>query len=534
MSQTAQVYAVNLARAREEVWLAQELRQAEAHEAAWAWDEAVAAWETLAARRPDDPGPGARLARAREEQALEARAQDAADLAEQAEWEGVLAMVGELAQQREGYTHPRIDLAALRRRAEAVLAHERAVELAEQGDWLRARKILSTVPEGDRTEEMAEMLTHTKALALADIRRRNEQYGRQREEQFLALVEMAKSAQTGGALAQLRHLTADTDRKFQVAWLAARLAETADVPFDERLKAAQLAGELGDPRVPMAPAEWARELGRRDERFGAQPWAALPPPYWCHVPAGQYLIGGWGIGEKSATLALKAFWIARLPITVAQYAPFVAEGYGPGGERWWTPEGWRWRQEAKRTQPLRWGEEKYSGANQPVIGVSWHEAMAYCAWLTARLGGELPVGCELRLPSEAEWETAASFEGRGTRRPFPWGPEPPTPERAIYDASKVGRPTPVGCCPAGAAACGALDIAGNVWEMQASENRAYPAGSHTPQQDLTSGRMSWRGGSWYNDETCLRCGARDWNQVNLSYDNHDGFRVVLAPPLVTG
>jgi len=159
--------------------------------------------------------------------------------------------------------------------------------------------------------------------------------------------------------------------------------------------------------------------------------------------------------------------------------------------------------------------------------------MAFCAWLTERLGTALPTGYEIRLPSEAEWETAAAFDGDG-QRPFPWGADEPTSERAIYDASGLGQPAPVGCCPAGAAACGALDMAGNVWEVIASSFKAYPALSDKLREDFTPDDydVPWRGGSHGNNSTYVRCGARGGGRpVYLGINVDVGFRVVLAPAL---
>ena len=291
-----------------------------------------------------------------------------------------------------------------------------------------------------------------------------------------------------------------------------------------RIEAGAALGILGDPRPPVEIADWRRDLGRRDEAFGD-----TGDHYWRYVRSGTYVIGGWEADEQPVSLPIPAFWLARFPLTVAQYAPFVAEGYGEGAERWWLPESWNWKQENKRMAPLFWNRTEYKGPNQPVIGVTWHEATAYCAWLTERLADVLPAGHVLRLPTEAEWEVAASFDGSPLRRRYPWGDDEPTPERAIYDASNLGHPAPVGCCPAGVAACGALDLAGNVWELTASEYRAYPAGSHQPQKDFTNGWTAWRGGSWHSDSSYVRCGARNWNY--LGGDGGNGFRVVLAPRL---
>ncbi len=143
-----------------------------------------------------------------------------------------------------------------------------------------------------------------------------------------------------------------------------------------------------------------------------------------------------------------------------------------------------------------------------MIGVTWYEAAAFCAWLSEQLGDALPAGYVVRLPTEAEWEAAAAHNGAGQRRLYPWGAREPTPELAIYNASGLRRPAPVGCCPAGAAACGALDLAGNVWEWTASSYAGYPAQSGVLVKDVTADQLDApvRGGSW--DSTYVRCLAQ--------------------------
>jgi formylglycine-generating enzyme required for sulfatase activity len=305
------------------------------------------------------------------------------------------------------------------------------------------------------------------------------------------------------------------------------LLETADagIALEDRIAAARLLGGLDDPRFPVEAEQWGAELGKRNERFGQ------PTGYFCFVPKGVYKIGGWETDEPAADVSLSPFWIARFPITVAQFAPFVEQGYGAEAERWWTQEGWKWRQAAKRDQPSRWRHLPLSGPNQPVTGVTWYEATAFCAWLTERLANTVPQGYVLRLPTEAEWEAAAAYDAQMQRRTYPWGKAEPTPELAIYDASGLQQPAPVGCCPAGAAACGALDLAGNVWEVTSSSYQAYPAQGGTPANDFTPDTLDvpWRGGSfYYDDSTSVRCGARDGKHpVSGLFIN--GFRVVLAP-----
>ncbi len=288
---------------------------------------------------------------------------------------------------------------------------------------------------------------------------------------------------------------------------------------NRRRAAGSLSTQLQHPYIPTTRAAWQREFQRRNARFGA------PDGYFCYLPAGRYRIGGWEKGEPTADHDVAAFWVARLPVTVAQYAPFVAEGYGKDAEHWWTTAGWQWKQAQQRTKPWGWNDAKYSGANQPVIGVTWYEATAYCAWLSAQVAAP---GYAVRLPTEAEWEVAAAYDGSMTHRTYPWGEKEATPERAVYDAWKLDAPAPVGLCPAGAAACGALDVVGNVWEWTTSSYEGYPAQSDTLVKDFTVSDVPLRGGTWYDSSTYVRCGARfrfPPDSGNLNY----GVRVVVSP-----
>ncbi|MEI7769798.1 MAG: SUMF1/EgtB/PvdO family nonheme iron enzyme [Chloroflexales bacterium] len=332
-------------------------------------------------------------------------------------------------------------------------------------------------------------------------------------------------------LADLADAPPEGDGKRAHAALAAQLAETPDVPLAIRLQAADLAGQLRDPRIPVTVAQWQYEVERIPRQFGSQSWTQTAPPYWCYMPDGRYQIGGWGSSDTMALLELPPFWVARLAITAAQYAPFVARGYGADAEAWWEPLGWRWRLSERRTQPWEWDKALYNRSNQPVLGVTWHEATAYCRWLSAQLADMLPAGYIVRLPTEAEWEASASFDGTATRRRFPWGANPPTPDLAIYGQPRNGRPTPVGCFPAGAAACGALDLAGNIWELTTSRYAHYPERSQSAVKLSSNTHPSWRGGSWIDNESSLQCGSRGNHYVVFKSTVSYGFRIVLAPSL---
>ncbi len=227
-----------------------------------------------------------------------------------------------------------------------------------------------------------------------------------------------------------------------------------------------------NPLFPVTIAEWQDELAQRNEHFGQ------PDGYWCYVRPGRYLIGGWKNGDPVDTLELPAFWIAKYPVTVQQYRQFINAG-GYANDKLWTPNGWKWKEIKKRQSPYYWPDTNTHDRlnvqdNQPVVTITWYEAVAFARWLTARLS--LPPGYEVRLPTEAEWEAAAAYDTNGQRHPYPWGEQEPTRELADFDKDrKTDKPAPVGKRPAGAAACGAHNLAGSVWESCSSDYTHYAA-----------------------------------------------------------
>jgi formylglycine-generating enzyme required for sulfatase activity len=313
----------------------------------------------------------------------------------------------------------------------------------------------------------------------------------------------------------------EIERQLRAALKAMLDHPVPEILLPQRIEAATTLGRLGDPRFPITIDDWRHELAGRTECFGA------PVKYWCYVRPGTYCIGGWDKRAKTVNIDLPAFWIARFPVTVAQYAAFVEVGYRPDAKRWWTSNGWRWK--GDRTEPYAWGHPSYDGFNQPVIGVTWYEATAFCAWLMEQIEGTLSTDYIIRLPTEIEWEAAAAFDVEMHRHGYPWGEDEPTPERVIYDASGLGRPIPVGCCPTGAAACGALDMAGNAWELTASSYRDYPARSNAEKDfTLNANDVPWRGGSCYDDGTSVRCRSRI-RELPTGDRGCSGFRLVVAP-----
>ncbi len=187
--------------------------------------------------------------------------------------------------------------------------------------------------------------------------------------------------------------------------------------------------------------------------------------------------------------------------------------------------------------PRFWDDRAYNNPLQPVVGVCWYEAVAYCAWLTEQIGKSTNQQISVRLPSEAEWEKAARWDGKRARR-YPWGDR--------WDEFKCnsleGRvlaTTSVGIYPDGASFCGALDMAGNVWEWTRSlwgpgiERPAfeYPYDSGDGREGEESGDLRvLRGGSWDLSRRSARCAYRRRGEPGPWLDLI-GFRVVVAPAL---
>jgi formylglycine-generating enzyme required for sulfatase activity len=487
------------------------------------WAQAEMLLAQVAARNPTYQDVQTRLAEARRQADLQRRYAALTALRTSDDWDAMLTVLATLDEIQMGYPDPEGHRAWAEGRQRREQQYDAALEAADRAQWdVACRELAALLAETPDDAEARTLLAHAQAKQAEAERRQREEAERRRREHLAPALAQIQAQRFDQALALLEALRTQAPADREAAALVAQIIETPAAPFAERLRAAALAGKVGDPRIPVTSADWHDEVARRNERFGA------PTGYWCYVRQGAYRIGGWEPKEQPATIQLPAFWLARYPITVAQYAPFVAEGYGPDAERWWTPQGWQWKTERKRTAPWGWNDPQYSSTNQPVIGVTWYEATAFCNWLTAQLS---LAGYEVRLPSEAEWEVAAAYDAKGERRPYPWGDEVPTPELAIYNASKLGRPAPVGCCPRGAAACGVLDMAGNIWEWIASSHKGYPAQSGTLIEDFTTNAydVPLRGGSYREKRINILCGAR--NRPHPGFVNLDlrGVRVCLAP-----
>jgi formylglycine-generating enzyme required for sulfatase activity len=290
------------------------------------------------------------------------------------------------------------------------------------------------------------------------------------------------------------------------------------------------------PTLCAAAGNALARLG--DPRFRPDAWYLPDEPRlgFVEIPAGPFLMGSDKQRDPQASddelpqhqVTLPTYYIARYPVTVAQFQTFVDES----GHK------------VSALDSLR------SLPNHPVVNVTWHDALAYCEWLTERLraweGTPEPLATLLRvgadsgrpwrvtLPGEAEWEKAA----RGTDgRIYPWGDQP-DPNRANYADTGIGTTSTAGCFPGGASLYGVEDLSGNVWEWTRSLWGAYPypvdEKGRAQREKVKAPRevlRVLRGGAFGYDEWYVRCAVRGRYRP---YDRYRsiGFRVVVSPLLL--
>ncbi|MBN1759451.1 MAG: SUMF1/EgtB/PvdO family nonheme iron enzyme [Chitinispirillaceae bacterium] len=231
------------------------------------------------------------------------------------------------------------------------------------------------------------------------------------------------------------------------------------------------------------------------------------------VPAGYFWRGSeqGEIDEKPVRrIWLDSFYIDRFPVTNAQYAMYLKE--------------------TNAKLPLYWNEEKCNDPGQPVVGVSWKDALEFCAWRSAK------DSAVYSLPTEAQWEKAARGEDRRT---YPWGNQLPTDKRA---PTKITEKMPtVGLCELGRSPYGAGDMVGNVWNWCLDwYNKQYYriAPEKNPSGPKDGRRKVVRGGNWVFLGCCsgtpayaLRTTRRNVFHPHLKKKSI-GFRCVrlLSPP----
>ena len=218
------------------------------------------------------------------------------------------------------------------------------------------------------------------------------------------------------------------------------------------------------------------------------------------VPEGSFLMGSQGIRddeEPEHRVFVSAFEIATTPVTREEYAIYL--------------------QSTEAKPPPWWREPAFSRPRQPVVGVNWREAVAYCRWLSEE------TGLEIRLPTEAEREKAA--RGGRARQAFPWGDDPAGGGHARLNGPLEGPDDVAMTAPNG---FGLFNMGDNVheWCLDGYHPGFYEASpEENPCAPRTTIRHSARGGSWRHQCVVTRCAARSSLPPELHYSDF-GFRWV--------
>ena len=240
----------------------------------------------------------------------------------------------------------------------------------------------------------------------------------------------------------------------------------------------------------------------------------------CRFPGGDVRIG---TDDRSAAydnerpahvVDLPPFDIDAAPVSNRAYLAFMEDG-GYARPELWAEEGWAWRTAedvvAPRYWTLRedmWWVQEFErltpvDPTRPVQHVAWWEADAFARWAGKR------------LPTEVEWEAAATWSPDGAVRAYPWGPEPPDGGRANLDQLAFG-PAPIGSYPAGQSAIGCHQMIGDVWEWTASPFTGYPGYRTFPYKEYSEVFFGpeyrvLRGGSWATRPGAVRATFRNWD-----------------------
>ncbi|MFJ4534363.1 SUMF1/EgtB/PvdO family nonheme iron enzyme [Streptomyces tibetensis] len=272
-------------------------------------------------------------------------------------------------------------------------------------------------------------------------------------------------------------------------------------------------------RAPAELAALGRALGMvGDDRPGVGVGHVLtssaPAIEWAFVPEQQVAL------SQSRPVTVPAFHIAKYPVTNAQYEVFLRDG-GYGKDRHWTRRGIALRDRHGWCAPESYGPP-FDLPNHPIVGISYHEALAFCRWLGA-LTGE-----RLTLPTVAQW-MAAARSGDGVEG-YPWGDDF-APGRSNSRQAGIRTTTAVGVFASGMSHFGLFDCGGNVWELCAPERdaRRGPWLRGLRGQQAPDGYLPIKGGSfahyWCSVKTrtdvTIREADREWDV---------GFRVLKRLP----
>lgn len=333
-------------------------------------------------------------------------------------------------------------------------------------------------------------------------------------------------------------VSADNDGRFQLPAeekLDLRVSAREWQPWEEQM----ILEAAGERVLQVALEEYEGPLDGEDYSLNLGSNLALELVW---IPSGEFVMGSPSNeqgrrndeGPQTHVRLTSGFWLGKTPVTVGEFRAFADEsGYRTEAEQ--DPEKGvnifetsRWRGGSWEEGPNRnWRNTAADNERNPVVGVSWNDAMAFCEWLTEREreAGRLPEGFIYTLPSEAQWEYAARA---GTTTPWSFGDDPAQlGNYAWYQGNSRDRVHPVGTKRANP--WGLHDVHGNVWEWTRSWFGAYPGDSVTDYEGPSSGSQRVdRGGAWPTDSRGLRVSYRDRSTPGNRF-SLVGFRLAIAP-----
>lgn len=302
----------------------------------------------------------------------------------------------------------------------------------------------------------------------------------------------------------------------------------------ERLRAGELTPELVQLVVQHEAQhqETMLQALHLREAWYAPPFRAAAPPNPRQRPAGDAILvpeGPFTVGTDDGRESydnerprhdawLPAYRIDASPVTNGQFLAFMEDG-GYQRRDLWSEDGWRWRQEHDPRAPGHWRRDEVAGGtwrvrnfgrldlidlDRPVVHVCFFEAEAWARWAGKR------------LPTEEEWEKAASWDPElGEARLYPWGSAPPTAELANLD-QRLLEPMPIGSYPRGRSFYACHQMIGDVWEWTSSFFQPYPGFVAHPYREYSEiffgeGYRVLRGGSWATSALAIRNTFRNWD-----------------------
>ncbi|HUF36535.1 MAG TPA: ergothioneine biosynthesis protein EgtB [Gemmatimonadales bacterium] len=314
----------------------------------------------------------------------------------------------------------------------------------------------------------------------------------------------------GRVLARLATLDPASDHPLLQDGLVYRMVLQHEYQHNETiLQTLQL--KQGAPYLPYARAELPDAVHRPGGAMGEM----------VRFPGGTVSIG---TDDRSAAydnerprhaVEVAPFLIDVNPVTNGDFLVFIAAG-GYATPEYWSEAGWRWLADSGASAPRYWewregtwftrsmDREGPVDPSHPVCHVCWYEAEAY-----ARFAGK-------RLPTEVEWETAASWDpATGTARSYPWGEDRPTRELANLDQLGFGT-APVGAYPRNLSPLGCYGMLGDVWEWTASDFGPWPGFAAFPYREYSEAFFGseykvLRGGSWATRPGAVRNTFRNWD-----------------------